>query len=512
MAASLPVLYFVQRIFDEALPRRNVSLLVGYALALALLYLTATGFLLLARRSALRITRAATARLREDLFDQLYAMPRAELLRREHAPTTTTFSFDTDRVETMCGILASQMLPASLTAFAFGLYLFILSPPTFLLTLAMLSLLVAAQQRIAVRMQRATRTYHAALRGYGARVLFALRYFDLTQMRGAVAIERAGQHAAIERLRDASQSLFWNRALTQVTQDAVMMAGSLTLLVVGGYAVVAGDLTLGQLLSAYAAVALVRMHVGNLVSGVPQLIEGAAALRTIHQFVRTAPRPHSKKGRCIAFSGRVDVCNVTFGYDDMPVLRDVSFSILPGSVTLAVGPNGAGKSTLLRLLIGLYHPWSGQILADGTPLCELDLQHLRRQIGVVYQEPLLFVGTIRDNIAYGFPEVSDAEIQRVARLTCLSEFIETLPQGYDTVIGEDAMRLSGGQRQRIALARALLCRPSLILLDEPTNHLDDGALRTIVANLRTLDGVPALLITTHRPELFPFANQIVRLS
>jgi ATP-binding cassette subfamily B protein len=465
MGAALPILFIVQRIFDEALPRQDVTRLLGYVSALALLYLAAIGFLLLARRRALFITRLAAACLREDLLDRLYAMPPDRAMRREFAPTATAFSHDVDRVENMCGALVSQALPASLIIIAFGAYLLWLNSLTFALALATLTLLTIVQQRISARTHRAARDHQSALRAYSARTLFALRYLDLTQSRGAIDVERTNQRGAIERLRRASCTSSWNRALVQVANDGVMMVGSLTLLLVGGYFVAMRELTPGQLISSYAALALTRMHAGNLTSALPAVIEGKLALEHIYAFAQTAMVSRRTESQRIHFSGRMDVCGVTFGYGDSPILRNVSLSVRPASLTLIVGANGSGKSTLLRLMIGLYQPWSGTILADGMPLCKLDIQHLRRQIGVLYQEPLLFAGTIRDNIAYGFPEASDAEVQRAAQLACAHAFITALPHGYDTAIGEDALRLSGGQRQRIALARALLFSPRMLLLD-----------------------------------------------
>ncbi|MCS6910325.1 MAG: ABC transporter ATP-binding protein [Anaerolineae bacterium] len=511
MGAGLPILFVVQRIFDEILPRRDATSLLGYVFALALLYLAAITSLLLARRRGLAMTRLATASLREDLLDRLYAMTPERALGHEFAPTVTTFTYDVDRVENMCGMLAAQAMPAVLVVTAFGAYLFLLNPLTLLLMLVTLALLIVAQQRISARTHQAASAHQSALRAYGARTLFSLRYLDLIQSRGATAVERAGQHEAIHQLRHTSYRSAWNRALVQVANDGVMMMGLLTLLLIGGYFVALRELTLGQLISAYAALALMRMHVGSLTSTLPAFIEGKLALEHIYAFARSVMPPRRTGGRQIEFSGRLDVCSVTFGYGNLPVIRDVSFSVRPSSLTLIVGANGSGKSTLLRLMIGLYQPWSGAILADGVSLCDLDIQHLRRQIGVLYQEPLLFAGTIRDNIAYGFPGVSDAEIERAARLACAHEFITALPNGYGTAIGEDALRLSGGQRQRIALARALLGSPRLLLLDEPTNHLDGESLHAILANLSHLDHAPALVITTHRPALFPSADQIVEL-
>lgn len=358
---------------------------------------------------------------------------------------------------------------------------------------------------------RATRHYQTTVRAYAARVLFALRHFDLTQMRDAEAVERGTQRDAIASVRQASMMLNWNRALTQVANDFVLMGGSLVLLLAGGYAIAIGSLSMGQLISLYAALALVRIYAANSTAGIPQVIDGSLALHNIHHFVESAPQRRPSGSRRITFSGRIDVQGVTFGYGDAPVLKQVSFSIAPGSVTLITGANGAGKSTLLHLLLGIYAPWQGCILVDGVPLGELDVQHFRRQIGVVRQEPLLFAGSIHENITYGFPDACEADVMRAIHLAQAGAFIAELPDGIDTRIGEDALRLSGGQRQRIVLARALLPRPRLLILDEITNHLDTASLQSVLSALATLEDAPAQLIITHQPSLFPSATHTICL-
>lgn len=512
MAANLPILKLVQQVFDVVLPQRDVAALIWHCLALAGLYLAASCLLLAARRVSLGFTRAATSALRRQMFDRLYALPRAALVHQNQSHLQTLFVQDAERVEGMSGMLASQMLPALVMVLAMGVYLLLLNPIAFAMLLLLLPVLALAQRRASIGTRRATRSYHASLRTYSARVLFALRYFDLTQMRGAESVERQSQQADIEQLRQASMKVNWQRAITQVMNDVVLMGGSLVLLAGGGLAVAAGALSMGQMVSMYAAMALVRIHAANITNGIPQVVDGSLALQNIQHFISATPVRCHKGSRRISFTGRMEVQNVTFGYDDMPVLKQVSFSIAPGSMTLLKGANGAGKSTLLHLLLGVYSPWQGCILADGVSLEELDLQHFRRQIGVVRQEPLLFAGTIYENITYGFPDASEADVQRAIRLAQAEAFIAGMPDGCETRIGEDALRLSGGQRQRIMLARALLPRPRLLILDEITNHLDEESLRTVLNALAQLEDAPAQLIITHRPALFPSARQTIHLS
>jgi ABC-type multidrug transport system fused ATPase/permease subunit len=165
-----------------------------------------------------------------------------------------------------------------------------------------------------------------------------------------------------------------------------------------------------------------------------------------------------------------------------------------------VGPNGSGKTTIVNLILGFYRPQKGTLCADGHLFSDLDIVHLRRHIGVVTQDAILFSGTILDNITYGYPDASREQVTQAARLATADEFIQQLARGYETLVGENGLLLSGGQRQRIAIARALLRQPRLLILDEPTNHLDTAAARRLMENLRSLPHKPACLMISHDVE------------
>ncbi|QJE73263.1 ABC transporter ATP-binding protein [Aerophototrophica crusticola] len=204
---------------------------------------------------------------------------------------------------------------------------------------------------------------------------------------------------------------------------------------------------------------------------------------------------------------------VTFGYGEgEPALREASFTIPAGKVTAVVGPSGAGKSTVAGLLCRFFDPQDGTILVDGTPLPALDLRAWRRRIGVVAQDVVLFSGTVHDNIAYGRPDATRAEVEQAARMAQADGFIAALPQGFDTPLGDRAMRLSGGQRQRIALARAMLCQPDVLLLDEATAALDSRAEHLVREALETFRQGRTVLVITHRLDSLALADHIVVLD
>jgi ATP-binding cassette subfamily B protein len=203
--------------------------------------------------------------------------------------------------------------------------------------------------------------------------------------------------------------------------------------------------------------------------------------------------------RAQRFAGSIQFDRVHFSYDpNVPVLRDVSFRIAPGQVAALVGPTGAGKSTIISLIPRFYDPTSGAVKIDGYDVRRFQQKSLRQQISFVLQETLLFHGSIWHNIAYGKPEASRAEILRAAELANAQEFIEKMPEGYDTLVGERGVTLSGGQRQRIAIARAIIRQTPILILDEPSSGLDAASEKLVFDALdRLMEGKTSIVIA-HR--------------
>jgi ABC-type multidrug transport system fused ATPase/permease subunit len=212
------------------------------------------------------------------------------------------------------------------------------------------------------------------------------------------------------------------------------------------------------------------------------------------------------------FRGEIRIKNVSFAYQDRNVLNEVSLTIKPGTTTAIDGPNGAGKSTLVHLMLGFYRPSQGGLYADGCPYDEIDLQLLRSQIGIVPQNPVIFSGTILENITYGLPEATREQVDEASRLSTALEFIRDLADRYDTIVGENGMTLSGGQRQRIAIARALIRCPRLLILDEPTNHLDVASIHQFIQNINSLAYAPAVLLISHHRNITEQAQVIYKLK
>ena len=213
--------------------------------------------------------------------------------------------------------------------------------------------------------------------------------------------------------------------------------------------------------------------------------------------------------------GRITFEDVSFSYPSRPdvkVLSNFSISLAPGEVVAVVGPSGAGKSTIASMLYRLYDPDQGRLTLDGLPYLSLDAEWLRRQVGVVAQEPLLFSTSIAENIRYGRPNATDAEVEAAATLANAHSFISKFPEGYQTLVGERGVQLSGGQKQRVAIARAVLKDPRILILDEATSALDAESEHLVREALERLMQGRTTLVIAHRLSTVKGAARVVVLD
>ena len=303
-------------------------------------------------------------------------------------------------------------------------------------------------------------------------------------------------------------------ATIETATDALRAAAPLILLWLGAVWVLEGAMSLGTMLALQALATAVLMPLGSLVLGGQMLQVVGAHLERLSD-VWDAPPEQDRAAARLAprLTGRIVLQRVSFRYDPAgpPVLRDISVSIELGQKVALVGSTGSGKSTLAMVLLGLYPTCEGEILYDGLPLQALEYRSLRRQFGVVLQEPSLFDATIQRNIAFFDPDLSSDEVTTAARLAVIHDDIARMPMGYQTRIAEGGSGLSGGQRQRLALARALAGRPSVLVLDEATSHLDTvteelvdrnvsalGCTRIVIAHrLSTIRNADLILVLDH---------------
>ncbi|MGI1660853.1 ABC transporter ATP-binding protein [Palleronia sp. KMU-117] len=284
------------------------------------------------------------------------------------------------------------------------------------------------------------------------------------------------------------------------------------LLIAGAWFVATGSLTIGGFVGFLLLVNVFYQPIEKIAAVIETYPKGIAGFRRYLEFLGTPPeiadRPDARELDEVA--GRVSFEGVSFGYDPKrPVLRGIDLDILPGETVAFVGPSGAGKTSLLALVPRFYEVTDGRIAVDGADIRDVTLASLRRAIGIVSQDVFLFAGTLRQNIAYGRLDATEAEIVEAVRRARLDALVADLPDGLDTVIGERGVKLSGGQRQRVAIARIFLKNPPILILDEATSALDSETERRIQASLEDLAKGRTVLVIAHRLGTVRNADRIV---
>jgi ATP-binding cassette subfamily B protein len=346
----------------------------------------------------------------------------------------------------------------------------------------------------------------------GSETLDAVRTVQAFAQEERVA-ERFGQ--ATERAFAAACRRVSRRAVMTTLVIFIVFAAVGFLLWIGGQDVLSGRISAGDLSAFVFYAVLVASSGGAISETIGDLQRAAGAAERLLELLATEPAITAPALPALLpepAQGRVALDGITFFYPsrpDRPALDAVSLAVAPGETVALVGPSGAGKTTVFQLLLRFYDPARGVVSVDGVDVATLDPASLRRRVGVVAQDPVIFGGSAWENIRYGRPEASDAEVREAAEAAAATEFLDQLPDRFDTFLGEKGVRLSGGQRQRIAIARAILRNPPILLLDEATSALDAESERAVQQALARLSAGRTTLVIAHRLATVLKANRIL---
>jgi ATP-binding cassette subfamily B protein AbcA/BmrA len=460
-----------------------------------------------------RIGQGVVASLRERLWRKELAFPVAgfdkegsgALVSRMTNDTAIVKSFITDN---LAGLVTGVI--SIVGAVGFLIYLNWRMTLIILGALPIAALVLVPIGRFMSKLARRTMDENASFTGILSRVLSEIR---LVKSSNAEGREFEAGKAAIGRLRAFGVKEGAAMALISPVMSLVMMSLLVLVIGYGGAQVAAGKLTAGDLVAFILYIFQVIMPVAMISQAITQLQKARGATDSI---IRLLAAPEEKTAVGIALEAvdePIRFSDLSFSYEPgKEVLRSLSFDLEPGSVTAIVGPSGGGKTTIFSLLERFYEPDSGRILLGERPIGDYSLSSWRSSIGYVSQDSPLMAGTIRENLCYGVdPAVAgdEARIRLAARAAYADEFIELLPKGYDTEVGDRGVKLSGGQRQRIAIARALLRDPSILMLDEATSSLDSSSEAWVQKALDNLMRGRTTLVIAHRLSTVLDADKIL---
>jgi ATP-binding cassette subfamily B protein len=322
---------------------------------------------------------------------------------------------------------------------------------------------------------------------------------------------RAKNHAVL----DQQHEIFRRASRFGPTVQFVTHANVAVLLSYGGYLVAKSELTIGDLVVFAGLLQQFSAQISSMAGIINTLQQSLTGARRVFEVLDAPLEVESPREPRIVerVQGRIRFDHVSFAYEEGDyVLRDIDFEVEPGRCVAILGITGSGKSTLLSLIPRFYDTSQGRVLVDGIDVKSFELDVLRKNIGLVFQESLLFRNTVAQNIAFGHPEASRDAIERAARMAGADEFIRELPQGYDTVLEEGAVNLSGGQRQRIAIARALLLEPRILLLDDPTTAIDPETEREVLSAMDSAMLGRTTLVVANRLSTLRRADEILVLD
>jgi ATP-binding cassette subfamily B protein/subfamily B ATP-binding cassette protein MsbA len=387
--------------------------------------------------------------------------------------------------------------------------------------LALLALLVAIPMGVLIKILAGPMTERkyeeSALKGeMMAAAEQTLTALPIVQAFNRQCVEDERFHALSQRTIRANLGALISELRFKIGVGTFTAFGTAGIMIIGGYHVLDGSLTIGELLVILAYLASLYGPLESLAYLSLGYTTAAAGARRVlevldtDELVREAPDAVSLPPRDSGAGRHVRFEDVTFGYEaGRPVLKGITLEAESGETIALVGATGAGKSTLVSMIPRFFDPWEGRITIDGTDLREVRLAELRAQVGLVLQEPFLLPLTVAENIAYGRPTASHAEIVAAATVANADEFIVQLPDGYDSVVGERGATLSGGQQQRLSIARALLKDAPVLILDEPTSALDAATEASLMEALRVLMRGRTTFIIAHRLSTIRNADRIV---
>ncbi len=510
--SSMPILAHLVGGLAEPVGKGNLAGLSQVFIAAFAVYVVRGGFQygqdsLMAKASLQAITD-----LRIELFAHIQSLDLEYFNEKKSGDLAYKLTQDVDRLSEAIRKFFNQFLPSILTVIAVLAYLFYLNWSLTFLTLLVAPLIALLVGWFGSQLQSFSRQgqdLSSDLAGLLTEIFSGIRV-----IRGFASEDY--EIRRFKRLSEENQAARFQAEYVKAIQYPVVailfVTSILTVIGFGTWQIGQGNMTGAQFLSFLAGVALLSDPISLSTSNFNELKQAESSADRLFELRAVKPTLLEKSNALTlpAVEGKVDFEAVEFGYQSAhPVLKGVNFTVNPGEVVALVGPSGSGKSSLVGLVPRFYDPQSGRILIDGNDVRDVTFKSLRRQIGIVPQETILFSGTVAENIAYGQDSFDMKDVEQAACIANAHDFILGLPKGYQTILGERGTNLSGGQRQRIAIARAVLLDPRILILDEATSALDTESEALVQEALNRLMDGRTVLVVAHRLSTIRQADRIL---
>lgn len=516
LVSLISILYpmVTRTMLNDLIPNRNYRMIVIFGLSLFVLYFVRMMLNFFIQYEGHIMGVRMQAQMRSDLFAHLQKLPFSFYDNHETGKVMSRMTSDLKDVSELAHHGPETVIISTVSVIISFAYLSSINIWLSLIIFLCVPLLVAVSLITRQKMREAFKKSHQSVAVINAALESSISGIRVTKAFTNTAKETEKFEEGNEQFKEASREAYKAMGIFHSSTTFITDVFNVVVLISGGFFLYNGHITFADYSAFIVSINLFLNPINTLIRFMEQFQNGVTGFERFVEIIDTPPElDRENASKAERLDGHIEFKNVSYGYDkDKEVLRNVDLDVKKGSTFALVGPSGGGKTTICHLIPNFYKIENGEILIDGKDICDMTMDSLRRNIGIVQQDIYLFNASIKDNILYGKLDASDDEVITAAKRANIHDYIMTLEKGYDTVIGERGVRLSGGQKQRLCIARVFLKNPPILILDEATSALDNTTEILIQQALDELCRGRTTLVVAHRLSTIKNADEIAVIA